>query len=934
MSAASKKREEDIFIQLDALQDNSIHAWLDEIKSGGVIGNKVRNPLNPLSTNTQYAILTDSKDGKYPSIIRWCINNYPHYDYTDIPNYEKISGIPAVAGVSAAAASATAAAATAAAATAAAATAVAASNSPDFDVILIAEKWIKTPTKDPFTGNVIDVSIDPQSHYVFVYTKIMNKLVKHILEKKPRFQDVLSEDECKNIQYSLPRGNASLPRLAGMRARPDKILYDYLFIKYFIHSATINYDYNFKRNTHVNINIEIYNSHKDYKKGDTIDTLFKFFVSNIWTSELSLTKLIINLCYDIKNILYLHQSKITKEAINNLTKTRTTLIYCKRIYEESLYDNDRLRQEIQKYLNNKTVKDDLLYQDDIYYDNPPPNEPRARADDKHYIYYIYEKIAKHTLNDNNIYQTLISICDCILILYRDNNAKDSPYNNIKDLYNIYGNEPLMPIKPSLLTELQLYKIRLNNLENAVKRAKQDMDKVGKKRLSIGNRKFKSEDNIIKRQDVSMLKYSVKSKAFTSMNNEDIEEAIKSKKGKLIDNLHLNKMKINLKTFENDKENILKKDKLKIYDEKIEIWKEQLKEYEKNMEIYEKKKENIDRLPLYEKKKKDKKPLLSLYAYDKLGPRKFKSEDNIGRPRPIISSVKYYDELKASSSVSNMSRLSPYNVVEDYYINDTDPYTQEAFEDMDRKKLKYVSDIVSRDGDKEYHYRFDTVSIYNYILKCKKTCIKPINFYTKKELTDKNIDEICNKIKKLSKYPTYSSADLKEAFKNCKYNNMLVLDYDMVVTDMANRANGKEIRGYLPVYLHINLGGILFRAINKIDSPASAFITEYDNYPNLTNSLSSQVLKLPYFDRYYTGHDMYDIYPQDSIFPEVIVHTLNTMLNDGGLIVKKYFPYRKNNREGHKWKAILNLPQFEFSPNDTIQVALDKLTAYKDIIQRL
>jgi len=911
MSSASNKKEQDIFKQIDDLQDNSILVWLDEIKREGAIDNKVRNPLNPSSSKTKSPILTNSKGGIYPSIIRWCISNYPRYDYTDIPNYENISGVSAVASVAGVAAAA---------------------NSPDFDVILIAEKWRKDPTKDPFTGNVINVSIDPNSDYVFVYTKIMNKLVKHILEKKPRFQDMLTEDECKNIQYSLPSGNASLPLLAGMRARPDKIFYDYLFIKYFIHSATINYDYNFKRNTHVNINIEIYNSHKDYKKGDTIDTLFKFFVSNIWTSELSLTKLIINLCYDIKNILYLHQSKITKEAINNLMKTRTTLIYCKRIYEESLYDNDRLREEIQKYLNNKAVKDDLLYQDHIYYDNPPPNTPRLRGDDKHYIYNIYEKIAKHTMNDNNIYQTLISICDCIIILYRDNNAKDSPYNNIKDLYNIYGNEPLMPIKPSLLTELQLYKIRLNNLENAVKRAKQDMDKVGKKRLSIGNRKFKSEDNIIKRRDVSMLKYSVKSKAFTSMNNEDSEEAIKSKKGKLI--LHLNKMKIDLKTFENDKENILKKDKLKIYDEKIEIWKEQLKEYEKNMEIYEKKKENIDRLPLYEKKKKEKTPLLSLYAFDKLGPRKFKSEDNIGRPRPIISSVKYYDELKAYSSVSNMSRLSPNNVVEDYYINDTDPYTQEAFEDMDPIKLKYVSDIVSSDGDKEYHYRFDTVSIYNYILKCKKTCIKPINFYTKKELTDKNIDEICNKIKKLSKYPTYSSADLKEAFKNCKYNNMLVLDYDMVVTDMANRANGKEIRGYLPVYLHINLGGILFRAINKIDSPAS--ITEYDNYPNLTNSLSSQVLKLPYFDRYYNGHnnDMYNIYPQDSIFPEVIVHTLNTMLNDGGLIVKKYFPYRKNNREGHKWNAILNLPQFEFSPNDTIQVALDNLTAYKDIIQRL
>ena len=962
-SSKTSKKDTEIFKQLkalDARDPSIIPEWLIEIKKDST----ATTVINPL---TDKEISTTAPSGVYNSIIKWCMETYKGEKFDNIPNAQKF-------------ATATASAATAAAATATPA-AAAKPSSPDFDVILIAEEWEKNPTKDPFNGEKIDVSINPKSKYVVLYQKIMNKLVKHILKKTPRDGDVLTVDECKNIQYSLPRGSASLPVLAGMRAGSNKIQYDYLFIKYFIHSKEIKYDDNFKRNTHININMEIYNSHGEYKNGDTLDTLFKFFVSNIWTSQFSLTKLIINLCYDIKNIIYLHQSKITEEAINRFTNTRLTLIYCKRIYEESLYNNDRLKQEIQKYLYNKNEIDDLLYQDDIHYYNPQPNTPRVRFDEKHYIYYIYKKFADHTITDNTIYQTLISICDCILILYRDNNTKDSPYNYIKDPYNIYGQEPLMPIKPSLLTELQLYKIRLNNLKNAVKDAEKDMEKVGKKPLlSIGNRKFKSEDNIIKPRGVSMLKYSVKSKAFTSMNNEDIEEAIKLKKGKreLIDNFHLK----NLKIFENDKENKLKKDQLKIYDKKIEKWNEQLKKYKEKMDKYEKKKYNFDRLPLYEKKKKgknpllslyayeklgprkfksednigrprpiissvkyspelkafislkknEKKPLLSLYAYEKLGPRKFKSEDNIGRPRPIISSVKYYDELKANSSVSNMSKLSPYNVDNVNYINDTDPYTQESFdEDMNPIKLKYVSDIVSRVEGKVHHYRFDTVSIYNYILKCKQTCIKPINFYTKKELTNENFHEICNKIKKLSKYPTYSSTDLIEAFKKCKYNNMIVLDYDMV-TDPANRYNPKEIKGYLPVYLHINLGGILFRAINKIDSPAS--ITTYDNYPNLTNSLSSQVLKLPYFDRYFTGQDIYDRFPQDSIFPEVIVHTLNTILSDGGLIVKKYFPYRKNNNDGNEWNAILNLPEFKFTLDDTVQETLDKLTTYKDIIQRL
>ena len=467
-----------------------------------------------------------------------------------------------------------------------------------------------------------------------------------------------------------------------------------------------------------------------------------------------------------------------------------------------------------------------------------------------------------------------------------------------------------------------------------------METVGKKPLlSLANRKFKSEDNIVKPQGVSMLKYSVKSKAFTSINNkEDMKKVLK-----------LNKAKKDLKDFEekveeiNRKEikiNLLNKENLKIYDEKIEEWKERLKVYEKDMEIYERKKEKYDRLPLYEKEKVGKKPLLSLSnVYNRLnkgdallsiGNRKFKSEDII-RP-PSVSLLKYSVNLKAFTSISNMKKHSTFKEKEEgYYLNVDDPYTQEEFKGMEPKKRKYVSDILYKnDNNKEFHYQFDTVNIYNYVLKCIENCDKPINFYTNTEFTDANLDEICDKIKHFTRYPTYNSSfDIRARLNNCIYNNMLVLDYEQVPFDYS-----KEIIGQVNVYLHINLGGVLFKVINKIQPVIQNIITKYDNFPNLTNALNSQVLTLPYFNRNINGQDIYTLYPSGlHTYPEDVIYILNTMLSKGDLIGNKYFPYRKNNIKEQIWKTIMKVPKFKFSLNDNAKETLEKLKTYQEEIQR-
>jgi hypothetical protein len=46
---------------------------------------------------------------------------------------------------------------------------------------------------------------------------------------------------------------------------------------------------------------------------------------------------------------------------------------------------------------------------------------------------------------------------------------------------------------------------------------------------------------------------------------------------------------------------------------------------------------------------------------------------------------------------------------------------------------------------------------------------------------------------------------------------------------------------------------------------------------------------------------------------------------------KYFPYRKNNNDGERWKEIVKLQQFDLNFSDTKDVVFKKLRDYKNNI---
>ena len=420
---------------------------------------------------------------------------------------------------------------------------------------------------------------------------------------------------------------------------------------------------------------------------------------------------------------------------------------------------------------------------------------------------------------SGVFETLLSIYKTILKLYIDN-KKNTIYKPIKEPYIVdKGIEPQIPLNQQLPPDLQRYKMRLNNLQNASnERELKEFEKA-----SVSNKNMLKELD-----DERMKKYVFK---------KDVYERIYE--GKYSPKRHNELMSLNA----------------------------------------------------YKRLKKDD-PLLHISN------RRVKSLSlPLSLPLPLSLSLPTISDKKNSGNKrgnSNSRRSSSYKdkEVEGYYVNDIDPYTQEEFSEMTPKKQKYASYIIYNDGKKDYHYRFDTVSIYNYILKCIEFCEKPINFFNRIELTDADLNEICKKIKHFTKAPTYNlSSEIRPLLVDCSkhYNNHLAFKWE---EDVKTKDLEKEIIGSIKIYIVINLGNIKFKIIEE------------------------EVLKLPIFNSNKSENISYDI-----------VGLLKVKLSEGAFISRRFFPYRKN-------KPILNLPVFPFELDDNADKTLERLKRYKNKIEQL
>ncbi len=810
------KQEKDIYSKLNKKKekkDNSIYEWLDNLKKGTPYVDSFGKCSNPL-TGRQIDI---NRDGVFPIIIRWCFENIRGYDFTGIPNADTIltdTGSP-----------------------------VAKAKSPDIDIIAIAKEWKDNPTVNPLTGKAILVSINPTSEYAALYAKIIDKLVKQFIQDG---REILTIEDCAIIKDSMPNMHAIFHITNANNDIIDSIFYDHLFIAKFIslqNSRTLKYIYNFDGDYLKVIDVYLYssiydafmNSSHNTSYENVADILLHIDPSN---TAFSIGILVETLCTDIKNILYMHESKITEEKINTAIYNKEVLKYYIKIFNLTLTNED-LREQILSYYK-YTATINISYNTDRTH----------HLNNTHYIYY---KIADHSHKDKDICKTLLAVYDDILKLYSDNNIKNIKYKYIKDPFNRNkGVEPQPPRKPQLPQDLQRYKMSSSLL------------------------------NIPK--------------------NEEKEQALQE------------------------------------YQEKDNEWKKQFKEYEKKKDIYDR---------IYEGKFSPKQrkgvwegsPLnIGRNAYnndDIIKATKALSATNSNKVFKAYTTSSHLNKSGSSSQVPSVSFVKfdkvtktfitnldkhAKNDKKKYYINETDPNTLEDFEDMPSKKQKYTCDIVHYDvNNREFHFRFDTVKLYNYILNCIKYCNKPINPITKAELTNENLNEICTKIKFFTNKPTLNSyLDIRAFIDNCKYDNLLAFDYTKTY---LQQWTSNPIIGHLNIHLNISLGRILFRVINRLPTD----ISSPDNFPNQTNPANSTVLTLPLF----TDNILNDYNDADYTHPVYILSELQQRLPKGTMIGNRYFPYRKNNVAGQQWKPVVFLPKYELNETEDADTAFVRLKEYMD-----
>jgi hypothetical protein len=311
--------------------------------------------------------------------------------------------------------------------------------------IEIANMWIGNPLVNPYTQEVIEVSIHPNSAYVKLYKKVMRELIKELRTHYPP-NHILTLEDCKYIKDNLPIIHSIIEITETAYIR-----YDHLFIRYFIKNMkAYNYDIKYCEDSEIKLHLNIYNSIKtknptslsqspraslsqhsplspssrsfaieNYK---TIKDLLKDNI-DFSKSDISIGKLVANMCVDIKRILYMRNADITLENYRAALHNKKTLEYVNYIYFLKFADIKGISKKIVDYY------DKLLL-------------PEHNIDE---IKHIYEKIITNmeirigTIRENFVCPELIYIYKYIMCLYaRHFNQFIDPSIKIEDEYEDEG----------------------------------------------------------------------------------------------------------------------------------------------------------------------------------------------------------------------------------------------------------------------------------------------------------------------------------------------------------------------------------------------------------------------------------------------------------------------------------------------------------------
>ena len=314
--------------------------------------------------------------------------------------------------------------------------------------IEIANTWIENPLIDPYTKNSIELSIHPKSRYVFLYKKIIDELINDVKKNFPR-KKILTIEDCKYIKNNLPVLHSIIviedEKYKKIYKQDYYIKYDHLFIKYFVkRTRKYKYDSSYREDSEIKLYLDIYNSiktkvprptHKyivlkglldrDTQRSsksqsfaiDAYNSIEELLINNmdLHKTDLSLGNLVMNLCFDIRLILYMYEPIITIENYNIALNNKKVLEYVALFYKLNFVNG-------------------VIYDDIITYHNDIPEKIRKGKHKKTYkmqdCYYIYLQIIKTFTRDEEdeddeedikaneyIFKKLIDIYGIILNLY-------------------------------------------------------------------------------------------------------------------------------------------------------------------------------------------------------------------------------------------------------------------------------------------------------------------------------------------------------------------------------------------------------------------------------------------------------------------------------------------------------------------------------------
>ena len=333
--------------------------------------------------------------------------------------------------------------------------------------IEIANRWIEEPLVNPYTQEVIEISIHNDSAYVKLYKKVIKGLIADLLTHYPP-NHILTIEDCKYIKDNLPIIHSIIDIKDD---KDDKniqyIKYDHLFIRYFVNKIGIyKYDIRYREDSDIKLYLNIYKSIKtknttslsqspkaslkQLKKlpqtkevKELLAVLAsqspvspvspnspnspKFAINNYKTNEdllrnnidfsktdISIGKLIVNMCVDIRRILYMRETDITLENYKIALHNKKTLEYVNYIYNNLKFAEISGISVIMSRYYDRLSRDTIEDIKHIY------NKIKTYIYNKLYtdIYNKREKEAKtKKIKEDGVLMEFIKIYEHILLLY-------------------------------------------------------------------------------------------------------------------------------------------------------------------------------------------------------------------------------------------------------------------------------------------------------------------------------------------------------------------------------------------------------------------------------------------------------------------------------------------------------------------------------------